>query len=583
VAKSRGVSFASSGNFSYATSFPQPIVLGAAFDTPLVRAVATTVSTEARAFANAGRAGLNYWTPNINPLRDPRWGRGQEVPGEDALAVAEYVRALIPGLQGQEEDGDGAPDHVLARAGAAAAAAAAAEPKWKLVATCKHFAGYDIENWKGNKRYGFNAVISRADLQDYYLAPFRACVRDAGARSVMCSYNAVNGVPTCADPWLLQSVLRDQWGFSQDYDDSSANNNKSARWVTADCDALANVWTDHHYGRSAADAAAQSLNAGTDLDCGDFWPKNLAAAHDGKLFTDAALDRSLVRRYASLVRLGWFDAPGPQPQPGNPDRQIGWEAVGTAAASALALRAAVEGLVLLKNSNAALPLATGGGSSPTTAKKKIAVIGPLGSATTQMQGNYFGTAQRISSVASAFRDAGHSVTAVQGCDISGSGTSGFSTALAATRGADAVVFVGGMDTSVEAEDRDREQITWPGQQVALIKQLASAVQGSGGNANSSSKPPLVVVQMGTMVDSSALEAEKGVDALLWAGYPGQDGGKAIVNVLLGQNAPAGRLPVTQYPAAYVDQVKMTDMNLQPGNGNPGYVLAYRPPKVPLEP
>ncbi|KAI1870696.1 uncharacterized protein JN550_004842 [Neoarthrinium moseri] len=534
VARSRGVSFAASGNFSYATSFPQPIVLGASFDMPLVAAVAAVTSTEARAFSNAGRAGLNYWTPNINPLRDPRWGRGQEVPSEDPLVVSEYVRRLIPGLQGgltQEEQQGG---------------------YWKLVATCKHFAGYDIENWKGNRRYGFDAVISRTDLQDYYLAPFRACVRDAKAQSVMCSYNAVNSVPTCADPWLLQRVLRDQWDFEDE-------EGQGARWVTADCDALANVWTDHHYGKSAADAAAQSLNAGTDLDCGDFWPKNLQSAYSNKLINDSVLDRSLIRRYASMVKLGWFDPPAKQPY-----RQIVWDSVATPEAKALALRAAVEGIVLLKNDNGALPLKLG------SSAKKVAVIGPLGSATTQMQGNYFGIAQKISSVASAFRDAGYTVSTSQGAAITGSSTSGFSAALSAAKEADAVVFVGGLDTSVETEEKDREQITWPGQQLPLIKQLAATTNNK----------PFVVVQMGTMLDSSSLMSEEGVDSLLWAGYPGQDGGKAIVSIVLGQNAPAARLPITQYPAAYVDQVRMTDMNLQPGSGNPGRTYKwYNKPAV----
>lgn len=188
--------------------------MGAAFDMPMIASVATVTSTEARAFSNAGRCGLNFWTPNINPFRDPRWGRGQEVPSEDPYHMSEYVRQLIPGLQGGSK----------------------ADPYFKLVATCKHLAGYDMENWKGNKRYGFNAKITMQDLQDYYLQPFRACVRDAKAQSVMCSYNAVNGVPTCADPWLLQTVLREHYEFGEE------------NWITADCDSLANVWTDHHYG-----------------------------------------------------------------------------------------------------------------------------------------------------------------------------------------------------------------------------------------------------------------------------------------------------------------------------------------------
>lgn len=378
-----------------------------------------------------------------------------------------------------------------------------------------------MENWKGNRRYAFDAKITSQDLQDYYLRPFRACIRDANAQSAMCSYNAVNGVPTCADPWLLEDVLRGLYGFrSED------------RWVTADCDALGNVWTDHRYGGSAAGAAAASLNAGTDLDCGQFWPQNLPAAYNSKMFNDTVLDRSLIRRYASMVRLGWFDPPAQQPY-----RQIAWDAVAVPEAKALALRAAQEGIVLLKNNGTApLPLAA--------AVKKVAVVGPLGTATTQMQGNYYGTAQSISTVVSAFKAKGYDVTNAQGCAITGTSTSGFAAALSAAAAADAVVFVGGIDTSIEAEDRDREQITWTGAQIQLIKQLAAA-KGT---------KPFAVVQMGTMLDSSEIVAQAGVDSLLWAGYPGQDGGAAVVSILTGEKAPAARLPITIYPGDYVNQV-----------------------------
>ena len=185
-----------------------------------------TTSTEARAFSNAGRAGLNYWTPNINPFRDPRWGRGQEVPSEDAFFVSEYVRQLIPGLQSTPS---------------------AANPFYKLVATCKHYAGYDLEDWNGTKRYAFDAHITPQDLRDYYLPPFQACARDARALSFMCSYNAINGVPTCADPWLLGTLLRGHWNWTGE-----------GQWVTGDCGALRHVFIDHTYGASAADAVAKS-------------------------------------------------------------------------------------------------------------------------------------------------------------------------------------------------------------------------------------------------------------------------------------------------------------------------------------
>lgn len=172
----------------YATSFPQPILLGATFDDDLIKQVATVVSTECRAFGNAGRAGLDFWTPNINPFKDPRWGRGQETPGEDPLHISRYVYQLVDGLQ----NGIG-------------------PAKPKIVSTCKHFAAYDLEDWDGVVRHDFDAVVSTQDLSEFYLPPFKSCTRDAKVDAVMCSYNAVNGVPSCADSYLLQTILRDHW------------------------------------------------------------------------------------------------------------------------------------------------------------------------------------------------------------------------------------------------------------------------------------------------------------------------------------------------------------------------------------
>lgn len=377
------------------------------------------------------------------------------------------------------------------------------------------------------------------------MLPFQTCIRDVHAQSVMCAYNAVNGVPTCADPWLLKTLLRTHWNWTDGTGD------KATQWVTSDCDSLANVYTDHRYkGLNAAQAAAISLNSGVDLDCGDFWPRNLGSALSSGATDQKTLDESLVRRYASLVRLGYFDPPEKQPY-----RQITFKDVATDAAKALALRAATEGIVLLKNA---------GGSTRTlpldkAAVKTIAVLGPLASATTQMQGNYYGRAQAVISPAEGLRRAGFTVVSAGGGSITGGGSS--SQAVDAVRRADAVVFVGGIDTSVEAEDKDRNDITWPSGQASLIKQLATAAAAA--------KKPFIVVQMGTMVDSTDLDSPD-VGALLWAGYPGQDGGTAIANILTGAAAPAGRLPVTQYPAAYTRQVRMTDMNLRPsGSSNPG--------------
>ncbi|KAG6901879.1 hypothetical protein C0995_007003 [Termitomyces sp. Mi166 len=510
VAWSPGVTFAASGNFSSATSFPQPITLGSAFDDPLVKAVAEVISTEARAFSNFGRAGLNYFTPNINPFKDPRWGRGQETPGEDPHHISQYVLRLIDGIQGGIDP----------------------KPYFKTVADCKHYAAYDLEDWGGIDRFSFDAQVSNQDLSEYYLPPFQSCVRDAKAGSVMCSYNSVNGVPSCANSYLLQTILRDHWGFTDD------------RWVTADCDAVNNIFSAHNFTSTYAEAVADALKAGTDVDCGNTYAEHLPEALSQSLITRTDLERALVRQYTSLVRLGYFDPPNVQPY-----RQLNWSDVNLPDAQQLAYQVALEGIVLLKN-DGTLPF--------NTSVKTLAVIGPWANATTQMQGNYQGLAPFLISPLQGAINAGYQATFVQGTTISGTSTAGFAAAVAAAQSADAVIFAGGIDNTVEAEARDRTTIVWPGVQLDLI----SALEAVG--------KPLVVLQFGGgQVDDSALKNNQTVNAILWAGYPGQSGGTAIFDILSGKASPAGRLSITQYPAAYTDQVPMTNMSLRPSATNPG--------------
>ena len=183
VAYSPGVHFG--GDLPAATSFPMPINLAASFNTSLVHSMASVISTEARAFNNEGRAGLVFFTPNINIFRDPRWGRGQETPGEDPFLTSEYVYALINGLQRGDD-----------------------ERYLKIAADCKHYAAYDLEHWQGADRFHFNAIVSDQDLLETYLPPFESCIRDAKVASIMCSYNAVNGIPSCANQFLLQTLAR---------------------------------------------------------------------------------------------------------------------------------------------------------------------------------------------------------------------------------------------------------------------------------------------------------------------------------------------------------------------------------------
>jgi beta-D-xylosidase 4 len=506
VAGSPGVMFQLplGSNFSYATSFPMPILMSAAFDDPLINSVATVVSTEARAFYNFGFAGLDYWTPNINPFRDPRWGRGMETPGEDIFHIQNYVYNLVTGLQGGVDPA-----------------------QKKVISTCKHFAAYDIEQTRTSN----DLNPTQQDLSEFYLPGFKTCARDAKAGAIMCSYNAVDGVPSCASRYLLQEVLREYFDFSAPYN-----------WVTSDCDAVDNIYNGHSYVSSDTEAAAAALNAGTDLDCGTTYA-DLAGAIQYNMTTEALLDQALVRLYSSLVQLGYF-TPGEY-------IDLGWSDVGTSAAQSLALQAAEEGITLLKN-NGTLPL-------PKTTQGSVAVIGPWANATTQLQGNYQGTAPYLISPLSAFQKTWSDVVFEEGTAINSNDTSNFAAAISAAKAADFIIYLGGIDTTIEAEGMDRSTIVWPGNQLSLIAELAAL------------NKPLVVVQCGGgQIDDSTLVSNSGVDAIVWAGYPGQDGGTAINNILVGISSPAGRLPITQYPADYANDVSIFDMNLRPdGTSFPG--------------
>jgi beta-D-xylosidase 4 len=489
-------------NFSYATSFPMPILMVAAFDDQLIQQVGSVIGQEARAFANFGFAGFDFWTPNINPFRDPRWGRGAETPGEDPLRIQSYVSNLIPGLQGGN----------LASK--------------QIIATCKHFAAYDIET----SRTGNDLNPTQQDLGDYYLPSFKSCVRDAGAGSVMCSYTAVDGIPSCASEYLLQDVLRVAWNFTSPYN-----------YIVADCDAVGNIYTPHNFTDTESAAAAVALNAGTDIDCGYTYLK-LSDAIASNMTTEATLDRALTRLYNALFTVGYFDGTSPY-------NSLSWSDVSTPASQSLAYEAAVEGMTLLKN-DGLLPLGKSFSS--------VAVIGPWANATTQMQGGYQGIAPFLNSPLYAFSSEWETVHYALGTNISDLYTVGFGDAIAAAKASDVVIYLGGIDQSIEGEGFDRTSIEWPGNQLDLIACLSQTGK------------PLVVVQFGGgQVDDGVLLENNSVNAIMWAGYPGQDGGYAVLDVLTGKKSVAGRLPVTQYPASYAGDVSIFDMNLRPSASSPG--------------
>jgi beta-glucosidase len=337
-----------------ATVFPQSIGLGATWDAGLLHRLADVISTEARAKYNeaqrnlpAGQtslggisrtAGLTYWSPNINIFRDPRWGRGQETYGEDPYLTGRMGVAFVTGMQGDDP-------HYL-----------------KVVSTPKHYA---VHSGPEPDRHIFDAGLSENDLVNTYLAGFRASVVDGKADSIMCSYNAVDGVPVCASKDLLQKRLRDQWGFQG--------------YVVSDCGAVGDIFRNHKYASTLGEAAVAAVKAGTDLTCGTEYRTLVDEVKAGHI-TEAEIDRSAERLFVARFRLGMFDPPERVPYSKIPISEND-----SAPHRQLAREAEQEAIVLLKNQGV-LPL----GPSVT----KIAVVGPSADDPVAVLGNYHGISSK---------------------------------------------------------------------------------------------------------------------------------------------------------------------------------------------
>ncbi|XP_010546362.1 PREDICTED: beta-D-xylosidase 4 [Tarenaya hassleriana] len=508
-----------SGQVPGATSFPQVILTAASFNVTLFQTIGKVVSTEARAMYNVGLAGLTYWSPNVNIFRDPRWGRGQETPGEDPLLSSKYAAAYVKGLQ--EIEG-GNPNSL------------------KVAACCKHYTAYDLDNWKGIERYSFNAVVNKQDLDDTYQPPFKSCVIDGNVASVMCSYNQVNGIPTCADPDLLSGVVRGQW--------------KLNGYIVSDCDSVDVLYKNQHYTKTPEEAAAKSILAGLDLNCGSFLAQHTGDAVKAGLVDETAINRAISNNFATLMRLGFFD--------GDPKKQmfgaLGPKDVCTAEHQELAVEAARQGIVLLKNAAGSLPL------SP-SAIKTLAVIGPNANVTKTMIGNYEGTPCKYTTPLQGLA-ATVSTTYLPGCSNVACATAQVDEAAKLAGSADATVLVMGADQSIEAESRDRLDLNLPGQQRELVTQVAKSAKG----------PVILVIMSGGGFDITFAKNDDKVTSILWVGYPGEAGGAAIADVIFGRYNPSGRLPMTWYPQSYVEKVPMTNMNMRPdtSNGYPGRTYRF---------
>ncbi|KAK0621960.1 glycoside hydrolase family 3 protein [Bombardia bombarda] len=509
VAHNRGITWG--GQFSAATQFPQAITTGATFDDALVERIGIIISTEARAFANNGRAHLDFWTPDVNPFRDPRWGRGHETPGEDAFRNKKWAEAFVKGMQGSG-------------------------PTHRVIATCKHYAAYDLENSGSTTRFNFNAKVSTQDLAEYYLPPFQQCARDSKVASIMCSYNAVNGVPACANSYLMDTILRKHWNWTD-----------QNQYIVSDCDAvyyLGNANGGHRYKSSYAAAIGASLEAGCDNMCWatDGTAPNAASAFNSKTFSQATLDKAMLRQYQGLIKAGYFDGPDGM------YRNLGAADVNTQIARDVALKAAEEGIVLLKN-DGLLPLTLNASGS------SVAMVGFWANTADKMLGGYSGSPPFNHDPVTAAKSMGITVNYVSG-PLTQS-TADTSAAVSAAQKSSFVIFFGGIDNTVEKESQDRTSIAWPAGQLSMIQKLAATGKS------------VIVAKIGTHVDDTPLLSIPNVKAILWAGYPGQDGGTAVMNIITGKAAPAGRLPITMYPSAYTSQAPFTNMALRPSGSYPG--------------
>ncbi len=479
-----------------ATVFPQAIGLAATFDDSLIKKIANAISDEARAKYNAAiknnnrsqYLGLTFWSPNINIFRDPRWGRGHETYGEDPYLTGRIGTAFVKGLQGND-------------------------PRYyKTVACAKHFA---VHSGPEPLRHAFNAVVSNTDLYNTYLPAFQKLVVDAKVGGVMCAYNRTDSLPCCGSKFLLQDILRNEWGFKG--------------YVVTDCWALDDIFRYHHFVKTPEEAATMAIKNGVNVECGNTL-KTLQSALQKGLLTEGDINASLKINLEILMKLGLFDPRGKNPYDRIPEKVINSEAN-----RLLAKRAAVESMVLLSNKNNSLPLSSN--------LKNILVTGPNADDINVLLANYNGNSGNLVTILEGVTNAVSPSTVIfhnRGCELTDTVRQDVHWMISE---ADAVVAVLGLSPLLEGENGDaylseaggdKKNISFPYAQLKYLKEVRKRTK----------KPLIVVIMAGSCIELS--EVENIADAVLLAWYPGEQGGNAVADVLFGKANPGGRLPVTFY-------------------------------------
>jgi beta-glucosidase len=492
-----------------ATVFPQAIGMAATWDRDLIRRAASAIADEARAkhhetMRKKGETtmyqGLTFWSPNVNIFRDPRWGRGQETWGEDPYLTGEMGSAFVHGLQGDD-------------------------PNYMKTAACaKHYA---VHSGPENKRHTFNAIVSKRELNETYLPAFKKLVQEAKVEAVMGAYNRTLDEPCNASFLLLDEYLRRRWGFNGH--------------VVSDCGALTDIYAHHKVVNDGPEAAALALKAGCDIGCDSVYFDFLSEALERGLVTEADLDRALARTLATRFKLGLFD-----PTERVPYAATSMSVVGCETHRQLAYETAVKSVVLLKNKNNILPIQE--------TNRNILVVGPTAGMVNVLLGNYYGLNDHMITFLEGITGRlpeGMRMEYLPGSLLAHPKRVENDWSVYSAGAADLVIAFMGLTPYFEGEEGeallsnngDRDDIQLPEVQKKYLIQLAQA-----------GAKIVLVLSGGSPIALDGLEDI--VDAIVFVWYPGQEGGRAVADVLFGDHAPSGRLPIT-FPKS-VDQLPPFD-------------------------
>ncbi|XP_046572490.1 beta-D-xylosidase 1-like isoform X2 [Haliotis rubra] len=483
-----------------ATSFPQALGLAAAFSKDLMYRVAEATSVEVRGKYNdyiskkeyGDHKGISCFSPFMNIMRDPRWGRNQEVYGEDPYMTGVLAAMSVKGLQGNDSR------FIRTNSG------------------CKVFAAYAGPDSIPVSRHNFSAVVSVRDFRTTFLPAFRACVK-AGTYNIMCGYNSFNGTPSCANRWLLTDVLRNELNFTG--------------YVISDQGAIERIMTTHHYLDNGVDIAAASVNAGVNLELAEnlrqpFFTLITEAVKQGKLTEDLIRERVKPLFYTRM-RLGEFDPPE-----SNPYTELNTSTIESESHKALAVEAAMKTYVLLKNVNSFLPL--------TKKYNSIGVVGPIANDKVNIFGDYSPDSDpRFTMTAlDGIKQLSSNVQYGAGCSNTSCTNYNSSAVHDAVSGKDLVFVCLGTGQEIESEARDRPNIELPAGQAELLQ---DSLKFSGNT------PVVLLMFNAGPLNITMADASPQVAAILECFFPAQATGEALRRVLTMDgpgSVPAARLPYT---------------------------------------